>query len=436
MICQTHPLGTLDTYKYVVVLSEYRGMWLLSRHRDRVTWETQGGHIEPGETPLDAARRELYEESGAADFEIRAAFDYYAADDNGYANGMVFLAHIRSLAPIPDSEMAEVRTFDDLPSEEILTYPGITPVLFRHAVMHDQFLCQKGDTPMNPIVNGWYADPEARFYEGKYYIYVTRSFTKYEDQMNIDAFSSADLIHWEKHESIIDMSGYPYVHRAVWAPTIIEKNGKYYLMFATNDIHVDDEGGGLEIAVSDSPAGPFVNLLGTSLISKIIYGAQPIDAHLFKDDDGTIYLYYGGWGHCNMAIMNETMDGFVPFEDGEIFRSITPDGYVEGPCMMKRNGVYHFMWSEGGWTNGTYHVASSHSLSPTDICKTGKTVLSSSEIANGPGHHGYLHVEGTEDDWLIVYHRRIIGDLEAGHRMLCIDRMTFDGDEIVPVVMT
>ncbi len=289
---------------------------------------------------------------------------------------------------------------------------------------------------MNPIVNGWYADPEARFYEGKYYIYVTRSFTKYEDQMNIDAFSSADLVHWEKHEGIIDMSGYPYVHRAVWAPTIIEKNGKYYLMFATNDIHRDDEGGGLEIAVSDSPAGPFVNLLGTSLIGRIIHGAQPIDAHLFRDDDGTIYLYYGGWGHCNMAVMNETLDGFVPFEDGEIFKSITPDGYVEGPCMLKRNGVYHFMWSEGGWTNGTYHVASSHSLSPTDICKTGKTVLSSSEIANGPGHHGYLHVEGTEDDWLIVYHRRIIGDLEAGHRMLCIDRMTFDGDEIIPVTMT
>ena len=289
---------------------------------------------------------------------------------------------------------------------------------------------------MNPIVNGWYADPEARFYEGKYYIYVTRSFTRYEDQMNIDAFSSADLVHWEKHEGIIDMSGYPYVHRAVWAPTITEKNGKYYLMFATNDIHEDDEGGGLEIAVSDSPAGPFRNLIGTSLISKIIHGAQPIDAHLFRDDDGTIYLYYGGWGHCNMAIMNETMDGFVPFEDGEIFKSITPDGYVEGPCMMKRNGVYHFMWSEGGWTNGTYHVASSHSTSPTDICKTGKTVLSSSEIANGPGHHGYLHVEGTDDEWLIVYHRRIIGDLEAGHRMLCIDRMTFDGDEIIPVIMT
>ena len=68
---------------------------------------------------------------------------------------------------------------------------------------------------MNPIVPGWYADPEARFYEGKYWIYVTRSFTAYTDQMNLDAFSSEDLVHWEKHEGIIDMSGYPYIYRAV-----------------------------------------------------------------------------------------------------------------------------------------------------------------------------------------------------------------------------
>lgn len=287
----------------------------------------------------------------------------------------------------------------------------------------------------NPIVEGYYADPEARFYEGKYWIYATRSFTRYEDQMNLDAFSSEDLVHWEKHESIIDMSGYPYIWRAVWAPTIIEKNGKYYLIFASNDIQNDDAVGGLEIAVSDSPAGPFRNHTGKSLVDKFHHGAQPIDAHLFKDDDGTICLYYGGWGHCNVAVMNETMDGFVPFEDGTIFKSITPEGYVEGPCMLKRNGVYHFMWSEGGWTNGTYHVASSHSTSPFEISKKGKTVLESSEIANGPGHHGYLNIPGT-DEWLIVYHRRTIGDLEPGHRMLCIDKMEFDGDEIIPVTMT
>lgn len=288
---------------------------------------------------------------------------------------------------------------------------------------------------MNPIVEGFYADPEARYYEGRYYIYVTKSFTSYGDQLNIDAFSSEDLVHWEKHPNIIDMSGYSYIHRAVWAPTIIEKNGKYYLIFASNDIQSNDEIGGLEIAVSDSPTGPFVNHIGKTLVDKFINYAQPIDAHLFKDDDGTIYLYYGGWQHCNLAIMNEEMNGFIPHEDGTIFKGVTPNNYVEGPCMLKRNGVYHFIWSEGDWVNGTYHVRTSHSTDPFTINPDGKVILESSEIAEGPGHNSYINIEGT-DEWLIVYHRRIIGDREAGHRILCIDKLNFDGDEILPVTMT
>ena len=288
---------------------------------------------------------------------------------------------------------------------------------------------------MNPIVQGYYADPEARFYEGRYYIYVTRSATNYAEQMNLDAFSSEDLIHWEKRSGIIDMSGYPHIHQAVWAPTIIEKNGRYYLIFAGNDIQNNEEVGGLEIAVSDSPQGPFVNHTGSILVNRFIHDAQPIDAHLFKDDDGTVYLYYGGWSHCNVAIMNEEMNGFVPHADGSVFKPVTPENYVEGPCMLKRNGVYHFMWSEGNWVNGTYHVCTSSSTEPLTINPKGHTILEASEIADGPGHHGYLNIPGT-DEWLIVYHRRVIGDLEAGHRILCIDKLEFDGDEILPVTMT
>ena len=128
MTCKVCPLGTLAPYKYVVVMSKYQGKILLSRHRDRTTWETQGGHIEPGETPLDAARRELYEESGALDFDIRPIFDYWAGDENGGASGQVFAAQIRTLGPMPRSEMAEVRAFDEVPSN--VTYPAITPELF------------------------------------------------------------------------------------------------------------------------------------------------------------------------------------------------------------------------------------------------------------------------------------------------------------------
>ena len=291
-------------------------------------------------------------------------------------------------------------------------------------------------TITNPIVPGWYADPEARFYEGRYWIYVTRSYTGYRKQRNLDAFSSEDLVHWEKHEGILDMSGFPHVYQAVWAPTIIERGGRYYLIFASNDIHSDEEPGGLEIAVSDSPAGPFRAYLGRPLVDRFINGAQPIDAHLFKDDDGTVYLYYGGWSHCNAAILNERMDGFLPLPDGETFRELTPPSYVEGPCMLKRDGVYYFMWSSGNWGDGSYRVSYSASKSPLGPFDEPHVILSrDGEIAEGPGHHGYLNLPGT-DEWMIVYHRRYIGDPEPGNRCLCIDRMRFDGETILPVKMT
>ena len=176
----------------------------------------------------------------------------------------------------------------------------------------------------NPIVGGHYADPEARFYEGRYWIYATCS-QPFELQKNLTAFSSTDRIHWTAHENLVEMRDFPWVERAVWAPTVIQHKDKYYLVFASNDIHSDEEPGGLEIAVSDSPAGPFRGWLGRPLIGEILNGAQPIDAHLFQDDDGTVYLYYGGWGHCNAAILNDRMDGFQPLGDGQYLREITPE---------------------------------------------------------------------------------------------------------------
>ena len=130
MVCKTYETGTLISYKYVVVMSRYCGNILLSRHKERKTWETQGGHIEAGETPLDAAKRELYEEAGAVEYDIKPVCDYWVGDlgTKEGAGGMVFVADIRVLDEIPDSEMAEVKSFDALP--ENLTYPAITPVLF------------------------------------------------------------------------------------------------------------------------------------------------------------------------------------------------------------------------------------------------------------------------------------------------------------------
>ena len=78
MISKTYPLGSFERYKYVVIMSRMDGGFLLSRHKQRTTWEFQGGHIESGETPMQAARRELFEESGAAAFDIAPLCDYWA----------------------------------------------------------------------------------------------------------------------------------------------------------------------------------------------------------------------------------------------------------------------------------------------------------------------------------------------------------------------
>ena len=140
--CTIHPLNTLAPHKYVVICANYRGQWLLSRHRDRDTWETQGGHIEPGETPMQAAIRELYEESGVTDAKVIPVCEYHGYTDTRSSDGVVFLAVVRQLGTLPDSKMAEVRLFDELP--ENLTYPNVSPRLYQEAAKLLADLTQDG----------------------------------------------------------------------------------------------------------------------------------------------------------------------------------------------------------------------------------------------------------------------------------------------------
>lgn len=290
------------------------------------------------------------------------------------------------------------------------------------------------NTVFNPLSEKQYADPEARFYEGEYWIYVTNSLP-YHEQKNIDVIHSKDLIHWETCENIIDMSGFPDATFAIWAPTVIEKNGKYYLIFACNDIHSDSEPGGLEIAVSDSPSGLFKAYTST-LVGTFINGAQPIDAHLFKDDDETVYLLYGGWRHCNIGILNETMNGFLPLPNGELFQEITPESYVEAPCILKYGGKYFFMWSSGDWTDGSYNVRYSVSDSIFGNYSKSKCILKEDPtVGIGPGHNGILYVP-EKDMYIMTYHRHKPNETDDNARYLCIDKMEISDNRIRPVKMT
>ena len=122
-----------ELLKFAVIISKANGKWVFCKHRERETYEVPGGHREPGETILETARRELYEETGALQFDMTPLCVYSVTGRNSVNRsgeetfGMLFFADIHSFERELHSEMESVFFFDTLPSE--WTYPLIQPLL-------------------------------------------------------------------------------------------------------------------------------------------------------------------------------------------------------------------------------------------------------------------------------------------------------------------
>lgn len=120
-----HPPGTIppEELTYVIIGARENGQWLFVRHRDRTTWEFPAGHIEPGETPLEAARRELMEETGTSTARFEQRFDYTVTFDGKTRHGQLYFAEVEARGPKPPSEIDEVILSPESPREA--TYPNI-----------------------------------------------------------------------------------------------------------------------------------------------------------------------------------------------------------------------------------------------------------------------------------------------------------------------
>lgn len=126
--------STADVFlQYVVIASRYQNKWVFCKHKQRDTFEMPGGHIEAGESSLAAAKRELFEETGAVQFEMKPICVYSvqgrnAVIDNEKATfGMLYFAEITAFEKLPDFEMERIELFNTLPTS--LTYPTIHPKL-------------------------------------------------------------------------------------------------------------------------------------------------------------------------------------------------------------------------------------------------------------------------------------------------------------------
>jgi len=274
-----------------------------------------------------------------------------------------------------------------------------------------------------PAIPGAYADPHITAAGGKYYIYPTTDGTVGWASTFFTCWSSADMVHWSKEGVILDLpKDLTWADVRAWAPAMAEKNGKFYFYYSANQ--------NIGVAVSDKPAGPFTDPLGKPLVTKGTGKGQVIDPMVFVDDDGAAYLYYGQ-GSCNMVKLNPDMISYDP----KNLISIQPEGYNEGPFVLKRNKKYYLMWSEYDTRDPRYSVAYATSDFPMGpfVKASGAPVLKGSGTVQGAGHHSVVKVLG-KDEWFIAYHRFIIPGGNGYNRETCISSMHFDhAGNILPV---
>jgi len=131
VIVNFYSLGSVEEchISFVVIVAKYQGKLLLVRHRDRSSWEIPGGHVEHGEKIDAAARRELFEETGAAAFNMTPVCIYSVDAKEVRAFGQIYDAEIIRLGSLTEMEIVEAKQFNELP--ENLTYPLIQPKLLR-----------------------------------------------------------------------------------------------------------------------------------------------------------------------------------------------------------------------------------------------------------------------------------------------------------------
>lgn len=293
------------------------------------------------------------------------------------------------------------------------------------------------ETWNNPIVDGWYADPDGVRFGDEYWIYLTVSIA-FDDQTWFDAYSSRDLITWTKQEPPTFSAGTSskWATDSFWAPCTVERDGKYYFYYTANNPVAGEGVTGIGVAVADTPGGPFDDLIDEPMMPNEVNGADAMDQQVFIDDDGSYYFIWGG-SAVNMAPLGDDMASIVPWDDGDEVKEITPnEGFGEGSYLMKHDGMYYFMWSEGGYGTPDYRVAyamSENLTGPFD--RIGLMLSKDDVVADGPGHHSIF--QDDDGQYYIVYHRRIIGDEVADNRVIALDKMYFNEDGTIrPVVMT
>ena len=284
------------------------------------------------------------------------------------------------------------------------------------------FARKKHDAPGtgNPVIPEYFADPTIKKFGDTYYMYATTDGSG-AGFGPAQVWTSKDFVNW----TLMPMN-WPDSHW-IWAPDVIRHtDGRYYYFYCQPCI--------IHCGVSETPRGPWKNILGESeavlVPDRFVTNAITLDGQTFVDDDGSVYLYWGTWGiykgfGCGAGKMTPDLKGFT---ETRLIPNTEAVDFFEAPFVLKRNGIYYFMYSSGSCHDHTYRVQYATSDHPLGPYEYKGCILETNEdgTVHGPGHHSILK-EG--DDYYIVYHRHDNPHSNRGfHRQLCMDKMEFEAD--------
>jgi hypothetical protein len=279
----------------------------------------------------------------------------------------------------------------------------------------------------NPfITNQFTADPTARVFNGRVYVYPSHDIPCGPGRGRIGwfcmedyhVFSSANLTDWTDHGVIVTQNKVPWVQPnsySMWAPDCVFRNGKYYFYFpSTPRDTTGGKGFRIGVAVADRPTGPFVPQ------PTAIKGVRGIDPNVFIDHDGQAYLYWSQ-GNIYGAKLKENMLELA--SEPQTLGELPTTGLKEGPYLFERKGIYYLTYPHVA--NKTERLEYATSTSPLGPFTVKGVLMDESPTGCWTNHHSILEFQ---NQWYLFYHHNDLSPKFDKNRSVRIDSLFFAAD--------
>ena len=295
----------------------------------------------------------------------------------------------------------------------------------------------------NPVIRDQFsADPTARVFNGKVYLYPSHDIFPPAGQRqdwfcmeDYHVFSSENLTNWQDHGVIVTQNKVPWVRPdsySMWAPDCIEHNGKYYFYFPSSP--KNGGGFGVGVAVADRPEGPFIPE------AEPIKGIFGIDPCVLQASDGNAYIFWGN-GRCaklkpNMKeLADDNPREKVKFGNREVEMigvhclKDLPNRQAEGPFAFEYNGNYYLTYPYV--REKTEVLGYAMSKNPMGPYEYKGLIMQEHENGCWTNHHSIVNFKG---QWYLFYHHNDFSPRDDKRRSVCIEKLFFNADGTIQEV--